>query len=293
MIAAIARAPNTADTSNLTFKWTTSQIRRQRGASGSQPGAAQMALHNVEVRMAWGNGNGTEACIRIIGNLKDSLAELQNNIAHDQSDLVRTNLATGQNIAKEWCVGWTNEELGQAVHAPMHRGLTHSAHIGMQPLAERFGAKTVPVETGVAIIGCAPAIADAVLQGWPQHEARIHLPRRISTYRTHCEHEADARLSSPSAGHDLTWIIATGGQVHPATVAAALFDVLGEFPTTESICALNPGAHAFENMIQVTVPAHLRQRMHMGPAGRGWLDPHRRKESQGLPVHRSEEAGTP
>ena len=57
--------------------------------------------------------------------------------------------------------------------------------------------------------------------------------------------------------------------MHPATVAAALFDVLGEFPTTESVCALNPGARAFEQMIQVTIPAHLRQRMHMGPGADG------------------------
>ena len=35
VVAAITRAQNTADRSNLTFKWTTSQIRRQRGASGS------------------------------------------------------------------------------------------------------------------------------------------------------------------------------------------------------------------------------------------------------------------
>ena len=228
-----------------------------------------MAIHNVEVRTAWGNDSGTEMRIRVIGDLRDSLIELQNSIAHAQSGLARTNFATGQNTAKEWCVAWTNEELGQAVHAPMHRSLTHSALIGMQPLAERFGAKAIPVETGVAIIGCAPAIADAVLQGWPQHEARIHLPRRSSTYRTHCDHETDARLSSPSAGHDLTWIIATGGQVHPTTVAAALFDVLGEFPTAESVCALNPGVHAFEQMIQVTAPAQFRQRMHMGPGADG------------------------
>ena len=151
----------------------------------------------------------------------------------------------------------------------MHRNLTHNALIGMQPLAERFGAKVVPVETGVAIIGCAPAIADAVLQGWPQHEAKIHLQRRISTYRTHCDHETDVRLPSPSAGHDLTRIIATGGQVHPSAVAAALFDVLGEYPTAESVCALNPGVHAFGQMVQVTIPAHLRQRMLMGPGADG------------------------
>ena len=151
----------------------------------------------------------------------------------------------------------------------MHKNQTHNALLGMQTLADRFGAKAVPVETGVAIIGCAPAIADAVLQGWPQPAGRIHLPRRISTYRTHCDHEADVRLSSPSAGHDLIWIAATGGQVHLSAVAVALFDVLGEYPTAESVCTLNPGTQAFEHMVQVTVPAHLRQRMLMGPGADG------------------------
>ena len=226
-------------------------------------------MHNVEVSTEWGNVSGTEACIRIIGTLRSSLIELQNGIAYAQSDVARTNLANGQSTINEWCVTWTTEEMGQAIHAPMHRSLTHNAPIGMQPLAEWFGAKVVPVETGVAIIGCAPAIADAVLQGWSQREARIHIPRRISTYRTHCDHETDARLSSPSAGHDLTWMIATGGQVHPTAVAAALFDVLGESPTAESVCGLNPCVHAFEQMIQVTAPAHLRQRMHMGPGADG------------------------
>ena len=174
-----------------------------------------------------------------------------------------------RNINSEWCVTWTNAETGQAIHVPMHRNLTHIALTGIQPLAERFGAKAVPVETGVAIIGCAPAIADAVLQGWSQHEARIHILRRISTYLTHREHEADARLSSPSAGYDLTWMIATGGQVHPTAAARALFDILGEYPAAESVCGLNPHVRAFEQMIQVTDPTHLRQRMLMGPGADG------------------------
>ena len=50
VITAITKAQTTADRSNLTFKWATSQLRRQRGASGSHPGAAQLALHNVEIR---------------------------------------------------------------------------------------------------------------------------------------------------------------------------------------------------------------------------------------------------
>ena len=151
----------------------------------------------------------------------------------------------------------------------MNKNQTYNAPMGMQLLADRFGAKAVPVETGVAIIGCAPAIADAVLQGWPQPEGRIHLPRRLSTYSTHSDHETDVRLSSPSAGHDLTWMAATGGQMHPSVIAAVLFEVLGAYPATESMCALNPGMQTFEQLIQTTVPAHLRQRMLMGPAADG------------------------
>ena len=267
--AATTRAQTDADRDNLTFKWGTSQIRRQRGTNGSQPGAAQMAIHNIEISSEWGGADGAEACNRAVNTRKNSLVELQNCIACNQSGPTRINPLNVRNINSEWCVTWTNEETGQAIHVPMHRNFTQNALIGIQPLAERFGAKAVPVETGVAIIGCAPAIADAVLQGWSQHEARIHIPRRISTYLTHREHEADARLSSPSAGHDLTWMIATGGQVHPTAAARALFDILGEYPTAESVCGLNPQVHAFEQMIQVTVPAHLRQRMLMGPGADG------------------------
>ena len=89
------------------------------------------------------------------------------------------------------------------------------------------------------------------------------------TYRTHCDYETDVRLSSPSAGHDLNWITATGGQVHPSAVAVALFDVLGEYPTAQAVYALNPGTQEFEQLVQVTVPAHLRQRKHMRPGAGG------------------------
>ena len=64
-------------------------------------------------------------------------------------------------------------------------------------------------------------------------------------------------------------MIATGGQVHPTAVANALLDILGEYPTVESVCGFNPHVRAFEQMIQITVPAHLRQRMLMGPGADG------------------------
>ena len=152
----------------------------------------------------------------------------------------------------------------------MNKNRTYNALMGMQPLADRFGAKAVPVETGVAIIGCAPAIADAVLQGWPQPEGRIHLPRGLSTYRTHSDHETDVRLSSPSAGHDLTWMAATGGQIRtPVSNRHGALRGAGEYPATESVCTFNPGTQTSGHMVQITVLARLRQRVLMGPGADG------------------------
>ena len=66
-------------------------------------------------------------------------------------------------------------------------------------------------------------------------------------------------------------MVAIGGQIHPAEVARALFWVLGEQPTAESVCGLHPDTNQFSQMVQVTVPAHLRQLMAMGPAAEGAL----------------------
>ena len=269
IVTAITRAQTLYARSGLAFKWTTNQFRMWRAGGGNHPGAAQMAVHNIEICADWGGVEMPEAGVRAVSGLSDEIIDLQINITGARTDAVITDLISGRAIVSEWCVAWANEGLGQAVRAPMNKNPTHNAFMGMQPLADRFGAKAVPVETGVAIIGCAPAIVDAVLQGWPQPEGRIHLPRRVSMYRTHSDHETDVRLSSPSAGNDLTWMAATSGQIHPSVIAMVLFEVLGEYLATESVCALNPGMQTFEQMVQITMPARLRQRMLMGPGADG------------------------
>ena len=97
-----------------------------------------MALHNIEIRTEWGGDRRPDLSARVIRDLSGEIIDLQNSIAEIQSDAVRTNLTRGQTIANEWRVAWTNEELSQAVHAPMHKNRTHNALIGMQPLADRF-----------------------------------------------------------------------------------------------------------------------------------------------------------
>ena len=208
-----------------------------------------MAIHQIETRGGqYGHGTTGEAS-GAVNALKREINDIQNDNAAGQTRTSIMDLADGRATPSEWCVAWTKDEIDQAVHVPMNKNQTYHALMGMQRLADRFGAKAVPIDTGVAVIGCAPAIVDAVLQGWPQPEGRIHQPRRISTYITQSHLERDIRLAAPAAGHDLTWVIATEGQMHPTAVARALSEVLGEFPAVEPVCAYNPEKRTFEQMI--------------------------------------------
>ena len=269
VLTAITRAQTTARRCGMILKWTTSQLRMSRAAGGCHPGAPQMAIHQIELHggpYCSGNRGATSGAL---GLLKAEINEIQNENVADLNRATMMGIVNGRATPNEWCVAWTSDEINQAVHIPMNRNQTYKALSGMQGLAERCGAKAVPVDTGVAVIGCAPAVIDAVLQGWPQPEGRIHQPRRISTFITHSPLESDIRLAAPAAGHDLTWMVATEGQIHPDTVARVLREVLGEFPTVEPVCAHNPAKQVFEQMVQITVPVHLRQRMLMGPGAEG------------------------
>ena len=173
----------------------------------------------------------------------------------------------------EWYVTWSPDEMGQVVHIPINisTGDTYTALKNMQSMADHCGAKVVPIESGVAIIGLATAVAEVVIQRWPHSGNGIHQPRRFITYRAHGTTEADIRFASPASGHDLMWMVATGGQIHLDRVAQALRNVLGEYPTTDMVCALHPETQAFEPMVQVSVPNHLRNLMIMGPAAEAFI----------------------
>ena len=145
--------------------------------------------YTTQIRAEWGGVGRSESGARAIRGSNDEIIDLQSSIAGAHAEAVVADLISGRDIASEWCLAWKNEELGQAVHAPMGKNRMYNAFMGMQPLADRFGAKASPVETGVAVIGCAPAIADAVLQGWPQPEGtaetfHVRIERTATTKRT-------------------------------------------------------------------------------------------------------------
>ena len=117
-----------------------------------------MAIHQIVTRGGqYGRGTPSEAG-NAIHALKREICDLQNNNSAGQTRTSIMSLADGRGTPSEWCVAWTKDEIDQAVHVPMNRNQTYSALMGMQRLADRFGAKAVPIDTGVAVIGCAPAI---------------------------------------------------------------------------------------------------------------------------------------
>ena len=83
----------------------------------------------------------------------------------------------------------------------------------------------MPTTSGVAILGLGPALAEGVLSRWRDGEKGIHQPRRLQIYPTSEEGRSYGRLGAPAAGHDLTWLVATRGQLTPRAVAYALRDV--------------------------------------------------------------------
>ena len=128
--SALVRAQTTATSDNLSFRWDTSHIRRQRGTNRSQPGAAQMAIHTVEVSAQRGGADGADRCNRVISALKNALMAAHDGAAYNQAGNAGGRLpCIGHNVG-EWCIAWTQEEMDQAIHVPMPRHLTYTALLG-------------------------------------------------------------------------------------------------------------------------------------------------------------------
>ena len=111
-----------------------------------------MAIHQIEIRSGHYGDGATGEESRAVNALKSEITDIQNDNAASQTRATIIDLANGHAIPSEWCVAWTKDEINQAVHVPMNRNQTYNALMGMQRLADRFGAKAVPVDTGVAVI---------------------------------------------------------------------------------------------------------------------------------------------
>ena len=177
------------------------------------------------------NADTRARAFQIIAALRSDLAQIHNSARIGQDvDHVQA-LVDNMHLFDQWCVSWNSEELRQAVHVPLAANEVYNAIGNTQRIAGLVGAQVVPIETGLAILGLPPTTADAVLRYCAREGSRLHQPRTLQTYDTHLATSADIRLSAPAAGHDLTWMVATGGQIHPSEVARALFWILGEQPT--------------------------------------------------------------
>ena len=277
VLTAITRMQARCARDNLTSQWTTSHLRPRRATGGYIRGSSQIAVHRLVIRVANDYLESTNNAVNAITVPQQELMAVHNAARQDHSTARIGAFVAGEDAYEEargeWCVTWGPDEMGQVVHIPINVSTddTYTAFKNMQSIADHCGAKVVPIESGIAIIGLAPAVAEVVIQRWPRAGNGIHQPRRFFTYRAHGTTEADIRFASPASGHDLMWMVATGGQIYFDRVAQALLDVLGEYPTTDMVCALHPETQTFEPMVQVSVPNHLRNLMIMGPAAEAFI----------------------
>ena len=123
---------------------------------------------------------------------------------------------------------------------------------------------------GLLALGIPRALARAV---WDDPELPAAppyaLPQRLLWSPGNEEGAASFRLVDLDAGHDQLWLINTAGQVDETAVAACVAQELGVSVTAHATEAWNPRAHAYQDMVQVRVPAVAIDAMRTGMGARG------------------------
>ena len=288
VLAALYRAQAEALGQNLRFGWWTRHYRPGEKLADRTAEARPVSTHVVAIgrdvqgslggdATAWGHVAAgildrlRDACDTFDFNLRQAHRGTLDQAADAGEEVVR---ALGERTSGEpapWCVTWSPGELVGAVHVPVDTDGTCAAVADLGPAARCYGAKAVVLPSGIALIGLAPGLAEAALRRRCAAERGLHCPRRLAAHEAPLRGAADVRLVEPTAGHDLTWMVVTQGQIPPAQVARAVRGVLGEAPVAVAVNGYHPNRDTFEQMVQVTVPAHLERGMRLGPAAAGEL----------------------
>ncbi len=183
-----------------------------------------------------------------------------------------------------WATCAALDDLAGAVIFPASRHSICAIAAHWQQAAARFGGRVFATSTGIAMTGAPPAVAQTWIDEHAHRTPAYHSPMRILAYdpgdgapregsrsTTPAVQRWDFWLTTPSAGHDLLWLVHSVGQHSLADVGHALFTVLGEATANSAVRAWHPRRQRSSDMIQVSVPAHLRRRMQLGPGADGQI----------------------
>ena len=161
--------------------------------------------------------------------------------------------------AEGQCIVWSSRDLDGAIHIPAPPASCPAMVAALRPPLEALGGKPAMVAGGVAVLGVLPALADATLesagiQEWTRAAfppRRLHFATGNAGYGQGC---GQFRLSQPGEGHELTWLVHTGGQWSEARVGAALQGALGRAVFVTAVEARVPGGDTYDDMLMVRLP---------------------------------------
>ena len=236
-------------------------------APGREPGQYTPTTEPlVSFTLHW---NGTSDALRAL--VRDALLELQRTLSPFCQPT-------------RWATWATLDDLNGAVIFPASKLSVCAVAAQWQEAAASFGGRVLVTSTGIAMTGAPPLVAQTWVEAHGHRMPTFHAPMRVLAYDPDdgAGHRRiadslpeakrwDFRLASPAAGQDLVWLVHTAGQHTLAAVGRAVFDVLGEATANVAVRAWHPRQHRFDDMVQISLPSHLRRPMELGPGASGQL----------------------
>ncbi len=213
-----------------------------------------------------------------------------------QAGVVRTALQALKDFASleatptHWITAVSASDLPGAILYPVSAAAMCTVAARWQKTAAQLGGRAVATPAGLGLLNVPPAVAQVCLEAVPHRDPALAAPMRLTGHVASTSgdppqphHSSDTSpsprsplhldftLTPPTAGHDLLWLVATGGQHTAHSVARAATDGLGATVAAAEENAWNPLSRAFEQMVLLTIPGHTRDAMERGPGAQRTL----------------------
>jgi hypothetical protein len=167
----------------------------------------------------------------------------------------RLGTGTGGFDGGRYMAAWTMQMHRDGVLLALPRGAIPAVVEGVRYMAATFLVSVMIVGGMVILGGVTLATVDPILEGTTAGRwlGGVHLPVRLLWEPEDRErpHEAWIRLAAADRGHDLQWLIDTGGDLEAYQVARALGDQIGAMVTAAPVNAMHPDTEEFSDMVAV------------------------------------------
>ena len=189
-----------------------------------------------------------------------------------------------------WITAVCAGDLPGAVIYPVGSSAMCTVSALWQKTAAQMGGRVVATAAGLGLVNVPPAIAQVCLDAYPCRDPALTAPMRLTGHIATISDDPpqpdqpnggplpptrplrlDFTLTQPTAGHDLLWLVATGGQHTAHDVSRAASECLGTAVAAAEERAWNPLSRAFEQMVLLTIPGHTRDAMERGPGAQRTL----------------------